>query len=93
MVTLRRHLDPTPKGEPSLVPCPRPYDLRHSYAAWMLAAGVPAYDVARYMGTSVRMLDLTDGHLVQGSEDVARRRLDGFASAARERSGQEFATT
>jgi integrase len=24
----------------------RPYDLRHSYADWMLAAGVPAYDVA-----------------------------------------------
>jgi integrase len=46
----------------------RPYDLRHSYASWMLAAGVPAYDVARYMGTSVRMLDLTYGHLVKGSE-------------------------
>jgi len=35
------------------------------------AAGVPAYDVARYMGTSVRMLDLTYGHLVKGSEAVA----------------------
>jgi len=49
----------------------RPYDLRHSFASWALAAGVPAYDVARYMGTSVRMLDLTYGHLVKGSEAVA----------------------
>lgn len=60
----------------------RPYDLRHSYAAWSLAAGVPAYDVARYMGTSVRMLDMTYGHLVKGSEAAARDRLDAFAVAA-----------
>jgi integrase len=67
----------------------RPYDLRHSYASWSLAAGVPAYDVARYMGTSVRMLDLTYGHLVRGSETVARERLDAFTA----RLGQESATT
>jgi integrase len=59
----------------------RPYDLRHSYASWMLAAGVPAYDVARYMGTSVRMLDLSYGHLVKGSESAARERLDTFTAA------------
>jgi integrase len=60
----------------------RPYDLRHAYASWMLAAGVPAYDVARYMGTSVRMLDLTYGHLVKGSETAARERLDAFTAHA-----------
>jgi integrase len=58
----------------------RPYDLRHSFAAWALAAGIPAYDVARYMGTSVRMLDLTYGHLVKGSEAVAVSRLDLYAA-------------
>jgi len=52
--------------------------LRHSFASWALAAGVPAYDVARYMGTSVRMLDLTYGHLVKGSEESARSRLDVY---------------
>jgi Phage integrase family len=51
-------------------PCPRPYQLRHSYARWMLAAGVPAYDVARYMGSSLRMVDAHYGHLVKGSESV-----------------------
>ena len=62
----------------------RPYDLRHSYASWMLAAGVPAYDVARYMGTSVRMLDLTYGHLVRGSEAVAVSRLNAYTAATAE---------
>jgi hypothetical protein len=36
----------------------------------MLAAGVPAYDVARYMGSSLRMVDAHYGHLVKGSESV-----------------------
>jgi hypothetical protein len=59
----------------------------------MLAAGVPAYDVARYMGSSVRMLDLTYGRLVKGSHTAARERLDAFTAAAHDRLGQESATT
>ncbi len=59
----------------------RPYDLRHSFASWALAAGVPAYDVARYMGTSVRMLDMTYGHLVKGSEAIAVSRLDMYVNS------------
>jgi len=70
----------------------RPYDLRHSYASWALAAGVPSFDVARYMGTSMRMLDLTYGHLVKGSETAAAARLDAFTASPRERLGQESAT-
>ena len=62
--------------------CPRPYNLRHSYAAWSLHAGIPAHDLARYMGTSLRMIDLTYGHLVRGSEEAARARLDAFTTAA-----------
>ena len=70
----------------------RLYDLRHSFASWALAAGVPAYDVARYMGTSVRMLDLTYGHLVKGSEAVAVSRLDAFTAGSWNGLGQESAT-
>lgn len=66
------------------MPCPRPYELRHSYAAWSLAAGIPAHDLARYMGTSLRMIDLTYGHLVRGSEEAARARLDAFTKEAAE---------
>jgi hypothetical protein len=32
------------------------------------------------MGTSVRMLDVTYGHLVKGSEAAARERLDAFTA-------------
>jgi integrase len=75
-----RALD-TAKGETG-PPCPRPYNLRHSYAAWSLAAGVPAHDVSRDMGSSLRMIDLTYGHLVPGSEEAARKRMDAFTNYA-----------
>ena len=52
--------------------------------------GVPAYDVARYMGTSVRMLDLTYGHLVKGSEAVAVSRLDAYTRRNVESFGPRF---
>jgi integrase len=66
----------------------RPYDLRHSFISWALAAGVPTLDVARFAGTSTRMIDLVYGHLVKGSETAARERLDAFST----RLGQERAT-
>jgi integrase len=72
-----------------LPPSRRPYDLRHSFISWALAAGLPTLDVARFAGTSTRMIDLTYGHLVKGSEAAARERLDAFST----RLGQERATT
>lgn len=81
-----------PKGKTG-PPCPRPYDLRHSFISWALAAGLPTLDVARFAGTSTRMIDLTYGHLVKGSETAARERLDAFTAAARDGLGQESATT
>ena len=65
--------------------------LRHSYAAWSLAAGIPAHDLARYLGSSLRMIDLTYGHLVRGSEEAARARLDAstIESAAAEAEGAD----
>ena len=38
-----------------------PYALRHTYAQTLLATGEPALAVARYMGTSVGILDRTTG--------------------------------
>jgi integrase len=52
----------------------RIYDLRHTAISHWLAAGLGSFEVARFMGTSVRMVDLTYGHLVSGSELDARRR-------------------
>ena len=57
-----------------------PYTLRHSGISWALAAGIPASDVARFGGTSVTMLERVYAHLLEGSADAARERLDAFNS-------------
>lgn len=59
-----------------------PYNVRHSYATWSVGAGVAPYDVARYMGTSVRMLSRIPSHPWFGG--AARARLDAFAIEATE---------
>ena len=48
---------------------------------------MPIFDVARYAGTSVQMIERTYGHLARGSEEHARRLLSAYA----ERLGQERA--
>jgi integrase len=59
----------------------RIYDLRHTYATWSLAAGVDIFTLARRMGTSVKMIDRTYGHLVAGADVYERELLDAFDSA------------
>jgi len=56
----------------------RMYDLRHTYATWSLAAGVDISTLARRMGTSVKMIDRTYGHLVAGADAYERELLDAF---------------
>jgi integrase len=59
-----------------------PYTLRHSGISWSLAAGVPATDVASFGGTSLEMLQRTYAHLLEGSTDTARARLDAFSATS-----------
>jgi integrase len=56
----------------------RIYDLRHTYASWSLAAGVDIFTLARRMGTSVKMIDQTYGHLITGADVHERDLLDAF---------------
>jgi integrase len=56
----------------------RVYDLRHTYASWSLAAGVDIFTLARRMGTSVKMIDATYGHLLAGADVYERELLDAF---------------
>jgi integrase len=70
----------------------RIYDLRHTAISHWLAAGLPPFDVARFAGTSVRMIDLTYGHLVASSEAAALERLDVWASRGRGTATGESAT-
>ena len=78
-----------PALESAGIPPRRIYDMRHSFATWALDAGLSIFELARYMGTSVEMIDRTYGHLAQGAEEAARSKLD---DAYARRSGQERAT-
>ena len=70
-----------PALEAAGLPPRRIYDMRHSFATWALAAGLSIFELARYMGTSVEMIDRTYGHLAKGSEDAARAKLDAHSAA------------
>lgn len=59
-------------------PLPRIYDCRHTYAAWSIAAGVSLYHLARFMGTSVQMIDRTYGHLLPDADGENRALLDAW---------------
>jgi hypothetical protein len=74
------------------LPRRRIYDLRHSFATRALAAGLSIFELARYMGTSVDMIDRTYGHLARGSEELARDKLDAHAATDMDRLGQDRAT-
>jgi integrase len=66
----------------------RIYDLRSTFASDALAAGVSVFELARIMGTSVRMIERHYGVLLDGAADSIADRLDAFADArkqARER--------
>lgn len=56
----------------------RIYDLRHTYATWALAAGVSTFQLARRMGTSIDMIDLTYGHLTADAADHELALLDAW---------------
>jgi integrase len=68
----------TPSLEAAGVKHRRIYDLRHTYATWSLAAGIDIFTLARRMGTSVRMIDRTYGHLVAGADAYERELLDAY---------------
>lgn len=53
-----------------------PYAMRHTYASFALDAGVTLFELARLMGTSVKVIDDTYGHLVRGSFDRVRAALE-----------------
>jgi integrase len=53
-----------------------PYCLRHTFATEALAAGVSIFELARLMGTSIKIIDRTYGHLAVDSEDAIRARLN-----------------
>ena len=57
-----------------------PYAMRHTYASFALDAGISIFELARLMGTSVRVIDDTYGHLVRGSLERVRVALEQRAA-------------
>jgi integrase len=62
-----------------IVPLRRVYDLRHTFATFALRAGISTFDLSRYVGASLTMIDRHYGHLARDGREHAIRLLDGYA--------------
>jgi integrase len=63
-----------------ITPLRRVYDLRHTFATFALRAGISTFELSRYMGTSLGMID-RHGHLARDGRNHAIRLLDLFTGA------------
>jgi integrase len=59
-----------------ITPPRRVYDLRHTFATFALRAGISTFDLSRYMGASLTMIDRHYGHLARDGREHAIRLLD-----------------
>jgi len=56
----------------------RIYDLRHTFATFALRAGISTFDLSRYMGASLTMIDRHYGHLARDGREHAIKLLDAL---------------
>jgi integrase len=68
----------TPALRAAGLPHRGPYAMRHTFASWAIAAGLPTFEIAATMGTSLEQLSKTYAHLLPDSADRARVALDAF---------------
>ncbi len=61
------------------------YDLRHTFATFALRAGISTFDLSRYMGASLTMIDRHYGHLARDGREHAIRLLDQLSVGQRPR--------
>ena len=62
-----------------ITPLRRVYDLRHTFATFALRAGISTFDLSRYMGASLTMIDRHYGHLARDGRDHAINLLDNYS--------------
>ena len=65
-------------------PLRRVYDLRHTFATFALRAGISTFDLFRFMGASLTMIDRHYGHLARDGREHATALLDSLAAAEAE---------
>jgi integrase len=63
-------------------PFRRIYDLRHTFATFALRAGISTFELSRYMGASLTMIDRHYGHLARDGREHAIRLLDNLNAPA-----------
>lgn len=56
----------------------RIYDLRSTFASNAIAAGVSVFELARTMGTSIEMIELHYGTLLDGSASAIAEKMAAF---------------
>jgi integrase len=59
-----------------------PYALRHTFASFAIAAGIPTFEIARMMGTSIEQIQKTYGHLLPDALERGRAALEAFDAAS-----------
>ena len=59
-------------------PLRRIYDLRHTFATFALRAGISTFDLSRFMGASLTMIDRHYGHLARDGREHAIKLLDAL---------------
>ena len=64
-------------------PLRRTYDLRHTFATFALRAGISTFDLSRYMGASLTMIDRHYGHVALDGREHAIRLLDELSAEQR----------
>ena len=62
-----------------ITPLRRVYDLRHTFATFALRAGISTFDLSRYMGASLTMIDRPYAHLARDGRDHAINLLDAYS--------------
>lgn len=65
----------------AITPLRRIYDLRHTFATFALRAGISTFELSRYLGTSLGMIDRHYGHLARDGREHAIKLLDTFTGA------------
>jgi integrase len=68
-----------------IAPLRRVYDLRHTFATFALRAGISTFDLSRYMGASLTMIDRHYGHLARDGREHAIQLLDAHTRSNRSR--------
>jgi integrase len=58
----------------------RVYHLRHTFATFALRAGISTFDLSRYIGARLTMIDRHYGHLARDGREHAIRLLDSYAN-------------